>query len=136
MRYSIHFFALLAAALFCFSGCASNSGSSESAGPSNVAAAGDSDRDAWVYDRNAPKKAEQVNASVAATDSNQSSQLTAEQKAAMKRYIIRPGDSLWKIAHLHKVSVDQIRETNQLTTDILQPGKVLLIPGPATKQSS
>lgn len=94
-----------------------------------------SSRDEWIYDQNVPDKVEK-DSSQANASSAKDQESSQEQRSEMKRYIVRPGDSLWKIAHLHKVTVEQIRGTNKLTTDIIQSGKVLLIPGPQSKQSS
>ena len=43
-------------------------------------------------------------------------------------YVIQQGDSLWKIAHKFKVSVDSIVRLNNLETERLKPGKTLQIP--------
>lgn len=46
-----------------------------------------------------------------------------------KRYVVRPGDTLWKIAQNHGVSLDSLILANNLTNpDILTPGQVLIIP--------
>ena len=42
-------------------------------------------------------------------------------------YIVQPGDSLWKIAKKFHTTVDNIMETNGLTTDQLQPGEKLIL---------
>ena len=36
-------------------------------------------------------------------------------------YIVQPGDSLWKIAKKFHTTVDNIMDTNGLTSDLLQP---------------
>lgn len=43
-------------------------------------------------------------------------------------YKVQPGDSLWKIARKHKVSVESIMKANQLQSDRLKLGKELVIP--------
>lgn len=43
-------------------------------------------------------------------------------------YIVQSGDTLWDIAVRFGVSVDALRATNNLTTDVLQPGQVLYLP--------
>lgn len=43
-------------------------------------------------------------------------------------YTIQPGDSLWKIAHKFKVSIDALMRLNNLETERLKPGKTLQIP--------
>lgn len=45
-----------------------------------------------------------------------------------KLYIVRNGDSLWKIARTFEVDIDKIKSYNALTGDSLRPGLSLLIP--------
>lgn len=50
--------------------------------------------------------------------------------APRRHYRVAPGDSLWAIAHQHKVSVTQLRRWNKLTTrSTLHPGQVLTLYG-------
>ncbi len=48
--------------------------------------------------------------------------------AAERAYVIQEGDSLWKIARKCKVSIEALKEKNQLQSDLLRPGKVLKLP--------
>ena len=43
-------------------------------------------------------------------------------------YVVKEGDSFWKIAHNHKVSVDAIKRANNLHSDLLKPGQKITIP--------
>lgn len=52
----------------------------------------------------------------------------ATSKKTDMAYTVQSGDSLWKIANKHKVSVRAIQEANNLKTDCLHPGQVLQIP--------
>jgi hypothetical protein len=45
-----------------------------------------------------------------------------------KAYIVQQGDSLWKIAKKHKVSIEALKEKNHLESEKLRPGKELIIP--------
>lgn len=47
-------------------------------------------------------------------------------------YVVKSGDSLWKIAKNNNVSVDDIKKANNLKTDILQIGQKLIIPNTET----
>jgi LysM repeat protein len=48
----------------------------------------------------------------------------------MVEYIVKSGDTLIDIANKYNVTVDQIREANNLTSDIIHVGDKLLIPQP------
>lgn len=43
-------------------------------------------------------------------------------------YIVKSGDSLWRIARNFNTTVNDIRVLNNLTTDLLSIGQVLMIP--------
>jgi hypothetical protein len=47
-------------------------------------------------------------------------------------YVVQSGDSLWKIARKHKVSVDQIVAENRMEKERIYPGMVLKIPARST----
>jgi len=47
-------------------------------------------------------------------------------------YIVRAGDSLYRIAAKFNVPVEALIEANHLTTDVLQPGQTIIIPGPGS----
>jgi LysM repeat protein len=47
------------------------------------------------------------------------------------KYVVKQGDSLWIIHRRFDVSMDEIRRLNDLTTDVLQIGQVLILPASA-----
>jgi LysM repeat protein len=50
--------------------------------------------------------------------------------AAHTTYIARPGDTLWRIASTHRVSVGEIQQLNRMTEEEVHVGQALLIPSP------
>ncbi len=55
-----------------------------------------------------------------------SSDTTATQTETI--YIVQAGDSLWSIAVRHGITLEEIMEMNQLDSDILNPGTILVVP--------
>jgi membrane-bound lytic murein transglycosylase D len=49
------------------------------------------------------------------------------KRAPIRQYVVRPGDSLWKIAHRHRVSVRALIAANNLGRAPLQQGQRLII---------
>lgn len=45
-------------------------------------------------------------------------------------YVARPGDTLFRIASTHRVSVGEIQQLNRMTADEVRVGQTLLIPSP------
>ena len=50
--------------------------------------------------------------------------------AAHTAYVARPGDTLFRIASTHRVSVGEIQQLNRMTEDEVRVGQTLLIPSP------
>jgi len=50
--------------------------------------------------------------------------------AAHTTYVARPGDTLWRIATTHRVSVGEIQQLNRMTAEEVRVGQTLLIPSP------
>ena len=51
-------------------------------------------------------------------------------------YTVKSGDTLWKIANANNISVDAIKKANNLTSNSLTVGQVLLLPSDDTTQST
>lgn len=52
----------------------------------------------------------------------------AQKSTSMRHYTVQSGDSLWKISRRFSVSVEKIKEANQLQSDSIKPGAILKIP--------
>lgn len=52
----------------------------------------------------------------------------APKKQQAKTYTVASGDSLWKIANKHSITINALKEANQLKSDRLSVGQTLLIP--------
>lgn len=66
------------------------------------------------------------------SDGLSSSTEEAEETAASSEstettYTVQPGDGLWRIAKNHGLTLDELKSMNQLTTNIIQPGQVLIV---------
>jgi peptidoglycan endopeptidase LytE len=56
-------------------------------------------------------------------------------EAATEEYTVKTGDSLWKIASLHKLTVDELKQMNNLTSDSIKVSQKLIVNKPdLTKQ--
>ena len=52
----------------------------------------------------------------------------SEEPDSLTRYVVRRGDTLWRIARHHDTSVDLLRQANALRSGVIHPGQVLRIP--------
>lgn len=44
-------------------------------------------------------------------------------------YMVQPGETLYRISRMYKVTVDELKKANGLETDLIRAGQVLVIPG-------
>lgn len=44
-------------------------------------------------------------------------------------YTVKSGDTLWSVAQAHNMTVQQLKDLNGLTNDVIQPGQVLIVTG-------
>ena len=43
-------------------------------------------------------------------------------------YVVEAGDTLWRIAHEHRISVQELKDLNDLTDDLIRVGDELQVP--------
>lgn len=54
--------------------------------------------------------------------------IPTSSSSGSKTYVVKSGDSLWKIATSYGTSVNAIKQANGLSNDVLSIGQVLIIP--------
>ena len=66
------------------------------------------------------------------SSSSEEAETTAEvseeaSSGSVTTYTVQPGDGLWRIAKNHGLTLDELKSLNQLTSNIIQPGQVLIV---------
>lgn len=60
-------------------------------------------------------------------NSNISTNSTSTKSTVDKTYVVKRGDSVWRIANIHKISMDQLKKLNNLKSNLIHPGQVLKV---------
>ena len=61
--------------------------------------------------------------------------LSSDNISSVKVYTVSKGDSLYKIANLYGISVDELKTVNKLASSVLSIGQQLVIPDSATSKT-
>ena len=64
---------------------------------------------------------------VSYSSSSSSVESNTTTQSSESTYTVKAGDGLWRIAKEHGLTLDELKSMNQLTTNIIQPGQVLIV---------
>lgn len=67
---------------------------------------------------------------------NSNSSNNSSNSSSSNTYTVKAGDGLWRIAQNNGLTVDQLKAMNNLTTDMIHPGDVLIVSGSGAGSSS
>ena len=59
--------------------------------------------------------------------SSSSVESNSTSQSSESTYTVKAGDGLWRIAKNHGLTLEELKSMNQLTTNIIQPGQVLIV---------
>ncbi len=77
---------------------------------------------------NSSSSSPQINTKPTATLLQKTKPLPLKKNETIIFYCVQKGDTLWKISKKFKVNIETIKKINQLSSDIIKPGKTLKIP--------
>jgi len=64
---------------------------------------------------------------VSYSSSSSSEESNTTTQSSESTYTVKAGDGLWRIAKNHGLTLDELKAMNQLTSNIIQPGQVLIV---------
>ena len=61
------------------------------------------------------------------SSTEEAEETSSSSESTETTYTVQPGDGLWRIAKNYGLTLDELKSMNQLTSNIIQPGQVLIV---------
>ena len=61
------------------------------------------------------------------SSTEEAEETAASSESTETTYTVQPGDGLWRVAKNYGLTLDELKSMNQLTSNIIQPGQVLIV---------